>query len=39
MKDGLTRVLRFSVGVALVVAGWLVLLWLLQVGWSSHLLA
>ena len=39
MKEGLTRVLRFSLSVAMVVVGWLVLVGLLQVGWSSHLLA
>ena len=38
MKDGLTRALRFCLGVAMVVAGWIVLVGLLQVGWSSHLL-
>lgn len=39
MKDGLTRAFRFCLGVALVVAGWLVLVGLLHVGWSAHLLA
>ena len=39
MKDGLTRALRFCLGVAMVVAGWIVLVGLLQVGWSSHMLA
>jgi len=39
MKDGLTRALRFCLGVAMVVAGWIVVIGLLQVGWSSHLLA
>ena len=39
MKDGLTRAFRFCLGVALVVAGWLVLVALLHFGWSAHLLA
>ena len=37
MKDGLTRALRFCLGVAMVVTGWLVLVALVGLGWSSHL--
>lgn len=37
MKDGLTRAFRFCLGVALVVAGWLVLVALVDFGWSARL--
>ena len=37
MKDRLARVFRFGLGVAMVVAGWLVLVGLVGFGWSSHL--
>ena len=36
MKDGLTRIVRFSLGVAMVVGGWFLLMALLHVGWGSH---
>ena len=36
MKDGLTRIVRFTLGAAMVVGGWFVLMALLQVGWGSH---
>ena len=39
MKDALTRALRFCLGAAPVVAGWLVLAGLLHVGWSARPLA
>ena len=37
MKHGITRIVRFSVGVALVVAGWLVLVAILGLGRGAQL--
>ena len=37
MKDGLTRIARFSLGVALVVAGWLVLVAILGLSQGAQL--
>jgi hypothetical protein len=39
VKHAVFHIARSCLGVAIVVAGWLLLVGLLQAGWSSHVLA